>query len=280
VSVSGDATCRNKVITGSSVKRSNGTCIASTDPLIAEPTAGWSPAAEPRGLLRGYLDMHLHLLGNMAMGGRNLVGEPAPIGANGFGIDATHTINTALSPITDMQVHGNPFHGLLADTSGEGTKDGARSQYGAPYFSGWPKWTSTTHQQTYYVWLERAWRGGLRATTLFASHVESLCKGSLKDRASWPFCEDSMFHIVNQLRMARDFERFVDEMSGGVGWAGSELSRRHWRLALRCARASWPLSSVSKWTTSSTARNRVVPLTSDCLPGSPAFRRRPRSTRR
>ena len=241
VPVSGDATCSNNVVGGSGVPRSTGSCIASVTPPVAEPTSGWSPATEPRGLLRGYLDMHLHLLGHMAHGGSNLVGEPAPIDANGkFVVDGAHTINSALSPATDMQVHGNPFHGLLADTSGEGTKDGARSQFGAPYFSGWPKWTSTTHQQTYYVWLERAWRGGLRATTLFASHVESLCKTSLKEtRAdSWPLCENSMLHIVNQLRAAGEFEKFVDQMSGGpgLGWFRIVKTPQEARAAVRAGK--------------------------------------------
>jgi len=223
VPVSGDATCSNNVIAGSAVPRATGTCIRpASDPVptIAEPTAGWTPTPEPRGLLRGYHDMHLHLLGHMAHGGRNLAGEPAPVDASGrFVVDASHDVNLALSPATDLLLHKNPYHGLLNDTSGDGTGDGARSEFGAPYFSGWPKWTSTTHQQTHYVWLERAWRGGLRTTTLFASHVESLCKTSLKATrpTSWPLCEDSMLHIVNQLRAARDFERFVDDMSGGPG---------------------------------------------------------------
>lgn len=224
--VSGDATCGGVVLDGSTTPRSRGTCIRH-DPLapptsgdIAEPTTGWSPVAEPRGILRGYLDMHLHLFGHMAHGGRNLAGTPAPVGPSGrFTLDATYNVNTALSPAADLDLHKTISHGLLNDTSGDGTQDGTRSWYGAPYFSGWPKWTSTTHQQTYYVWLERAWRGGLRATTLLVSHVESLCKTSLKATrdTSWPFCEDSMFHIVEQLKAARDFERFVDDLSGGPG---------------------------------------------------------------
>ncbi len=223
VPVTGDATCRGEVIAGSSVARSQGTCIKETPDPIPEPTTGWSATPEPRGILRGYLDMHLHLLGHMAHGGKNLVGEPAPIDAGGgFVLDGSHDVNTALSPATDLLVHKNPYHGLLNDTSGDGTGDGSRTEFGAPYFSGWPKWTSTTHQQTYYVWLERAWRGGLRTTTLFASHVEALCKTSLKSTfpTSWPICEDSMLHIVNQLQAARDFERFVDNLSGGpgLGW--------------------------------------------------------------
>ena len=219
VPVSGDATCGNVVIAGSSVPRSIGSCVKVNPDPIAEPGSGWSPTPEPRGVMRGYHDMHLHLLGHMAHGGKNLVGEPAPVSGSLFILDANNTINDALSPARDLLVHKNKFHGLLNDTSGDGTGDGARTEFGAPYFSGWPKWTSTTHQQTYHVWLERAWRGGLRTTTLFASHVESLCKTSLKaTRAvSWPICEDSMRHVVDQLVMAREFERFIDWQNGGPG---------------------------------------------------------------
>jgi microsomal dipeptidase-like Zn-dependent dipeptidase len=164
--------------------------------------------------------MHLHLVGHMAHGGKVLSGEPAPVDANGsFVLDDTYNINTALSPAKDLALHKSISHGLLNDTPGDGTYDGTRSWYGAPYFSGWPKWTSTTHQQTYYVWLERAWRGGLRAATMLAVHNESLCKTSLKGTrvTSWPICADSMLHIVEQLKAARDFERFIDDRSGGTG---------------------------------------------------------------
>ena len=224
--VSGDATCGNVILDGSRTPRSRGTCIrhdpfaAPTSGNIPEPGASWTAGAEPRGVLRGYLDMHLHLFGNMAHGGSNLSGLPAPVDANGrYALDGTYNVNTALSPAADLAIHKTISHGLLNDTSGDGTQDGSRSWYGAPYFSGWPKWTSTTHQQSYYVWLERAWRGGLRTTTLLASHVESLCKTSLKATRddSWPICEDSMRHIVEQLHAAIDFQRFVDDQSGGPG---------------------------------------------------------------
>ena len=243
VPVSGDATCADAFtnppsaeITGSSEPRSSATCIDpdadiallgsnAVIPQIAEPQSGWSAGPGTRGALAGYLDMHLHLLGHMAHGAKNLAGLPAPLDANGHfdvDVDGGLDVNDALSPAADIAIHKNPYHGLLNDTSGDGTKDGSRTEFGAPYFSGWPKWTSTTHQQTYYVWLERAWRGGLRSATMFASHVESLCKTSLKaTRAtSWPMCEDSMARIVEQLEMAYDFQRFMDERAGGpgLGW--------------------------------------------------------------
>jgi microsomal dipeptidase-like Zn-dependent dipeptidase len=220
VPVSGDATCAGEPIAGSTTRRSTATCVSPSPSPIAEPVSGWTATPEPRGIMRGYLDMHLHLLGEMAHGGKNLVGQPAPTDAAGnLVVDAAHGVNEALSPATDLAVHKNPYHGITNDTSGDGTGDGSRTEFGAPYFSGWPKWTSTTHQQSYYVWLERAWRGGLRTTTLFASHVESLCKTSLKAtrETSWPLCEDSMLHVVRQLQAAYDFQNFIDGLNGGTG---------------------------------------------------------------
>lgn len=223
--VSGDASCSGIPIEGSFTRRSRGTCIRH-DPLapptsnIPEPGTGWTAASEPRGVLRGYHDMHLHLVGHMAHGGKVLSGEPAPVDASGsFVLNGTYNINTALSPAKDLALHKSISHGLLNDTPGDGTQDGTRSWYGAPYFSGWPKWTSTTHQQAYYVWLERAWRGGLRTTTMLAVHNESLCKTSLKATrdASWPICGDSMRYIVEQLNAAKDFQQFIDDQSGGEG---------------------------------------------------------------
>ncbi|NOQ63250.1 MAG: hypothetical protein GQ582_01905 [Methyloprofundus sp.] len=224
--VSGDASCSGNPINGTAIPRSLGTCVKS-EPLaiptsgdIAEPTTGWSSTSSSRGIMSGYMDMHIHLFGHMGHGSKVLSGEPAPIDEEGnFVLDDTYNVNTALSPAKDLEAHKSLSHGLLNDTAGDGTQDGARSWYGAPYFNGWPKWTSTTHQQMYYVWLERAWRGGLRAATMLAVHNEALCKTSLKStrKDSWPLCEDSMSYIIEQLKAAYKFEEFIDGLSGGVG---------------------------------------------------------------
>jgi microsomal dipeptidase-like Zn-dependent dipeptidase len=242
IPVGGDATCGGKPITGSAVDRTTSTCVAANPGPIDEPTTGWNPTPEPRGLLRGYHDMHLHLLGHMAHGGQNLSGQPAPIGGNGrFTLDATHNINTALSVGIDLANHQQHHHGIVTDTSGDGTGDGTRSAFGAPYFNGWPKWHSTTHQQTYYPWLERAWRGGLRSTTLFASHVESLCKQSLGADPAQPWfaaCENSMGYVVQQLKAAQDFEDFIDAQSGGdgLGWFRIVRTPQEARAAVRAGK--------------------------------------------
>jgi len=225
--VSGDASCGGLVINGSRTKRSLGICISQEangnfpDPAdIDEPVTGWKSISGARGLMNGYHDMHIHLFADLSHGGKVLSGLPAPVDdAGNFVLNDTYNVNTALSAKNDKHLHKTISHGLGNDTTGDGTQDGTRSWFGAPYFNGWPKWTSTTHQQMYYVWLERAWRGGLRSTSMLAVHNEALCKTSLKDtkEESWPLCEDSMSYIVDQLKAAFKFQDFIDERSGGEG---------------------------------------------------------------
>ena len=112
IPVSGDATCNNIVIAGSEVLRATGSCVRDNPGPIAEPTTGWSPAPEPRGVMAGYMDMHLHLLGHQAHGGRNLAGAPAPVDANGnFVADQAPDVNAALSPAPTSPSTGIPTTG-------------------------------------------------------------------------------------------------------------------------------------------------------------------------
>lgn len=113
------------------------------------------------------------------------------------------------------------FHGphdpLLGDSVGSviGTKDGANSSYGSPLFNGWPKWTSTTHQQVYYTWLERAWQGGMRLMTELAVTNEALCRGG--KHVNGVDCSDGMASIDAQIKEAFRFQAFIDSQSGGAG---------------------------------------------------------------
>jgi hypothetical protein len=116
------------------------------------------------------------------------------------------------------------------DTVGFGTKDGALSFYGAPYFNGWPQSSSTTHQQVYYSWLERAWRGGLRLMVMLAVTNEALCGSN-----DGTDCANSMGPINEQLAAALDFESFIDGLSGGpgTGWFRIVRTPAEARTAIR-----------------------------------------------
>ena len=117
---------------------------------------------------------------------------------------------------TQDYFHG-PHDPLLGDSVGSviGTKDGADSNLGAPLFNGWPKWTSTTHQQTYYKWLERAYQGGLRLMTQLAVTNEALCRGGKHIKGV--NCTNSMASIDEQIDEAYRFQAFIDAKSGGTG---------------------------------------------------------------
>ncbi len=214
--------------------RSSGMC--SVMESIAEPDPGQVAVETATCSMRGYADIHLHLFGDLAHGGGVLAGaayDPAGgINAalqNDFGSYADLVDNRGNSPPLTSAIpylcpsflpgcgptlwHGN--HDLFADSAGAGTKDGSGSNLGAPLFNGWPKWTSTTHQQAYYRWLERAWRGGLRLTVMLAVQNEAMCRLSNHQRSV--DCADSMAGIDLQLAEARRFEAFIDGQGGGAG---------------------------------------------------------------
>lgn len=209
---------------------------------IAEPTTGWTQAPRrPDSPLRGYADLHLHLFANLAHGGGVLAGTPfdPKDGVNGalredYGtdLDLVSKDGGALGPPTcpaflpfcgRYLFHGD--HLLLgagSDQIGAGTKDGgdrllagAESNLGVPIFNGWPTWNTTTHQQAYHAWLERAWRGGLRLTVMLAVTNEALCKTNKRMRGT--VCEDGMAAIDAQLAEAHRFEAFIDALAGGPG---------------------------------------------------------------
>lgn len=232
----GDCFCGGPIATGA---QSSGMCAVLES--IPEPTTGWTAAGTSHMCpLRGYMDMHLHLHADMAHGGGIFAGKP---------YDAAGGINAALRqcygsdknleakdggklPSTSDGVapdcpsfmttcgehlfHGD--HTIFDDPGGAGTKDGSKSNYGAPIFNGWPQWTSTSHQQAYWVWLERAWRGGMRLVTMLAVTNEALCAGNKRVKGTQ--CDDSMAAIDAQLEEAFKFEAFVDSQYGGpgMGW--------------------------------------------------------------
>src|SRR5699024_5007577 len=103
------------------------------------------------GRIFGFVDDHVHITGNMRAGGDVISGEPY----DRFGIP------TALG--RDAIVHGAGGKlDLTGDLLRTGLPIGSHDTHGWPTFAGWPTYDSMTHQQAYYVWLERVWRAGMR----------------------------------------------------------------------------------------------------------------------
>lgn len=220
IGITGDGTCSDGITTSAAT----GICAAASPPRISDPATDWQPATSsplPAGSLRGFMDMHLHLLAHQGHGQKVLVGTPAPTNPDGsIDVQGTPDINVSMSPALDQDLHDGALHLLVDDPISDGTNDRSRSFNGAPYFNGWPSWNSTTHQQSYYKWLERAWRGGMRATVMLAVTNEALCKGKFNrdfERAQWDACSNSMTAINAQLDSAWAFQAFIDRQSGGNG---------------------------------------------------------------
>ena len=87
---------------------------------------------------------------------------------------------------------------------------------GWPSFTGWPVHDTFTHQQTYYVWLEQAWKAGLRLAVAQTVEDEPICRLAPLQAHS---CEETPT-IRLEIRRLRALQDYVDAQSGGRnrGW--------------------------------------------------------------
>lgn len=211
-------------------KGSSGTCADLSLPL-GEPSPGWTAVPALPDPMRGWADVHVHMFSNLGFGGgvmagaaydktQGIRGALAPDYATNLdlvsstGIELTNAVCPALTPNCGRKrLHGD--HTIFDQIAGEGAGDGSKSNFGAPVFNGWPTWHSTIHQQVYWKWLERAWRGGMRLMTMLAVTNEFACAAANRLRGN--DCRNSMPAIDKQLDAAYDFESWLDSQSGGVG---------------------------------------------------------------
>ncbi len=150
----------------------------------------------------GFVDAHLHITANMRAGGLVISGEPF----DRFGIPA------ALGQ--DAKVHGHngtlDYTGnLLRDANPVGTHD----THGWPTFAGWPVYNTQTHQQTYYVWLQRAYMAGERLVVAQTAADAPICR--LEPRRSGS-CDETE-SVKAQIRTLRAMQNYVDAQAGGTG---------------------------------------------------------------
>jgi microsomal dipeptidase-like Zn-dependent dipeptidase len=154
------------------------------------------------GAVRGYVDAHLHITANQRAGGRVIYGEPFdPRGIEAaLGDDASEH-----GPDGSADITGN----LLRSGLPFGTHD----THGWPTFVGWPTFDTMTHQQSYYVWLQRAWMSGLRLVVAQTVEDEPFCR--IEPVRSHSCSEPVAIRL--QIRTLRALERYVDGKSGGAG---------------------------------------------------------------
>ena len=165
---------------------------------VGKPFAG----TNPDGTVFGFADMHLHITAEMRAGGRVIGGEPF----NRFGItralgdDARdHGADGSLDVTGNLLRTGLPF--------------GTHDTHGWPTFAGWPVNDTNTHTQTYYGWLKRAWKAGLRVAVAQTVEDEPLCRiEPLKSHS----CDET--HTIKlEIRELEALQDYVDAQSGGPG---------------------------------------------------------------
>jgi microsomal dipeptidase-like Zn-dependent dipeptidase len=117
----------------------------------------------------GFADLHCHPMAHLAFGGVIFWGQP------------DGPIDTALSWCTPAHGAGGTGiagqNGNLLMTLFEQTGYGSGLGHlvgGYPQFDGWPKFTTTVHQQMYIDWIRRAFDGGLRLMVAHAVNNELL----------------------------------------------------------------------------------------------------------
>lgn len=157
----------------------------------------------PDGTVFGYAETHMHLGGTEALGGRLGYGKPF----HKFGIthaldncEADHGPNGSLDALDAIV---NPNRQFMPPHQTQGW----------PTFADWPSHGSQTHHQTYYIWLKRAWMGGLRFMMNHLVANEVICQ-------IWPLKEhdcNEMESIALQRQLILDLQDYIDAQEGGPG---------------------------------------------------------------
>ena len=94
-----------------------------------------------------------------------------------------------------------------------GTPVGTHSTEGWPSFAGWPRDESQTHEGTYWKWIERAWRSGLRIMVNDLVENRALCE-------LYPLKKNNCNEMVSAYKQAEDMhalQDYIDAQFGGPG---------------------------------------------------------------
>jgi microsomal dipeptidase-like Zn-dependent dipeptidase len=155
-----------------------------------------------KGDVFGFADMHVHITANMRAGGAVLSGEPYdPYGISvALGHDAdVHGADGSLDITGNLLRSGLPF--------------GTHDTHGWPSFAGWPVHGTITHQQTYYVWLERAWLAGERLVVAQTVEDQPICEIEPVKTHS---CDETTA-VRQQVQELRGLQNYIDAQAGGKG---------------------------------------------------------------
>lgn len=168
--------------------------------VTGTPMRGAAPWSE----VKGTVDAHMHLMAFEFLGGSAHCGRPwHPYGVTQALVDCPdhYPAQGSAALLENVISKGNPPLVRPHDP------------VGWPTFKDWPAWGSLTHESSYYKWLERAWRSGLRLYTnlLVDNHV--LCDLYPLKRHG---CNE-MQTIKLEAQAMKDLQDYIDAQEGGPG---------------------------------------------------------------
>jgi hypothetical protein len=162
------------------------------------PLPGGDDPADP---VRGLVETHMHQMAFEFLGTKAHCGRPW----HRFGAPF------ALQDCPDHEAGGGC--GAVLETALSGTA--CHDPGGWPSFAGWPEHNHYTHEQSYYKWLERSWRGGLKVFVNLLVENRVLCQ-------IYPLTPPG--HNCNEMETVRreavrmrELERYIDAQNGGPG---------------------------------------------------------------
>ncbi|HEX9642721.1 MAG TPA: hypothetical protein VGC11_01820, partial [Acidimicrobiia bacterium] len=194
-----------------------------TFPEVEVNVAGEPPqATDLGGDARGWVDAHVHMMAYEFLGGRARCGRPWH----------RYGVTEALLDCPDHEPGG--AGGVLEAFLRAGQPVAPHDTTGWPTFGDWPAYNSLTHEQMYYRWLERAWRGGLRIMTDLLVENAVLCEVyPLKQNSC-----DEMASVRLQALRAYQLQDYIDAQHGGPdrGWFRIVTSPQQARQAVNGGR--------------------------------------------
>jgi microsomal dipeptidase-like Zn-dependent dipeptidase len=165
--------------------------------VTGQPFKGPRPTAR----VRGFIDDHIHLGAFDFLGGRFHCGRPwSPYG-----------VTVALRDCVDHYPNG--AGAVVENFISTGEPVGTHSPEGWPSFAGWPRDESQTHEGTYWKWIERAWRSGLRIMVNDLVENRALCE-------LYPYKQNNCNEMASAYKQAEDMhalQDYIDAQFGGPG---------------------------------------------------------------
>ena len=159
---------------------------------------------DANGDVAGFVDAHTHMFMNLGMGGNAVCG-------------AVWSENGIADALKDCPNHANSLlENLTNSAAGRGPFD-AHDTVGWPTFKDWPTYSSLTHQQMYYKWVERAWRGGQRIMVNDMVSNPGLCPILGLVAGPNKYSCDDMDSVRREIQATYDLQAFIDRQYGGAG---------------------------------------------------------------